>query len=50
MGTYHGKFGFDTFSHQKAMLKKPILFDVPVRYFPYKNKYKWFRKVVAWMS
>jgi aldehyde dehydrogenase (NAD+) len=50
MGAYHGKFGFDTFSHQKAMLKKPILFDVPVRYFPYKNKYKWFRKVVAWMS
>lgn len=50
MGAYHGKFGFDTFSHQKAMVKKPNFLDIPVRYFPYKNKFKWFSKIVKWLS
>ena len=32
MGSYHGKFGFDTFSHQKSILKQTTKFDLPFRY------------------
>ena len=35
MGSYHGRAGFDTFSHQKAVLKRPFRFDFKVRYPPY---------------
>lgn len=34
MGRCHGKYGFDTFTHYKSVLKKGRL-DVPVRYPPY---------------
>ena len=37
MGSYHGKAGFDTFTHYKSVLKKLNL-DVPIRYAPYDNK------------
>jgi len=40
MGNYHGKFSFDTFSHQRSVMKKTSLFDIPVRYAPYKNKHR----------
>lgn len=49
MGAYHGKFGFDTFSHKKSMLKKSNLIDIPIRYFPYGNKFKWVKKIVSWL-
>ena len=35
IGQYHGKAGFDTFSHQKSVLKKWPVFDIPLRYPPY---------------
>ena len=35
MGNYHGKAGFDTFSHAKAVLRRPFRFDFKVRYPPY---------------
>ncbi|MCI9575115.1 MAG: aldehyde dehydrogenase [Clostridiales bacterium] len=35
MGSYHGKVGFDTFSHTKNILKKSNHFDFPFRYPPY---------------
>ncbi|CAK4070958.1 unnamed protein product [Aphanomyces euteiches] len=35
MGRYHGKFSFDTFSHAKAILRKPFWLDLPQRYMPY---------------
>lgn len=35
MGRYHGKDSFDTFSHQKSIVKKSALLDLPVRYAPY---------------
>lgn len=34
MGRYHGKFGFDTFSHQKSVMKRSFWFDIAVRYAP----------------
>lgn len=35
MGSYHGKRSFETFSHQKSILKKYNWLDLPVRYQPY---------------
>lgn len=35
MGAYHGKIGFDTFSHKKSILDKKTFMDLPMRYQPY---------------
>ncbi|EGZ24403.1 hypothetical protein PHYSODRAFT_556984 [Phytophthora sojae] len=37
MGSYHGKYSFDAFSHKKSVLIKYALFDAPQRYMPYTN-------------
>jgi aldehyde dehydrogenase (NAD+) len=37
MGAYHGKVGFDTFSHHKSMVDKKTWMDLPLRYQPYKK-------------
>ena len=34
-GAYHGKRGFETFSHERAVLSRPYLLDAPQRYPPY---------------
>ncbi|MBV8950863.1 MAG: aldehyde dehydrogenase family protein [Actinobacteria bacterium] len=34
-GAYHGRSGFDTFSHKKSVLSKPTRFDPPIAYPPY---------------
>ncbi len=38
MGSYHGKDGFDAFSHYKSVMDKKTWLDLPMRYQPYKNK------------
>ncbi|KAK6787001.1 hypothetical protein RDI58_015526 [Solanum bulbocastanum] len=35
MGSCHGKFSFDSFSHKKAVLRRSFAGDVPARYPPY---------------
>ena len=35
MGAYHGKVGFDTFSHKKSIVDKKTWMDLPMRYQPY---------------
>ena len=35
MGSYHGRASFDTFSHQKSVVKKSTWMDLPIRYPPY---------------
>lgn len=47
MGRYHGKFGFDTFSHQKAVMQRPFWFDPKFRYPPY-TSFK--QKLLRWFS
>ena len=41
MGMYHGKWGFDTFTHYKSVLHKSALTDPPVRYAPYGGLKSW---------
>lgn len=38
MGSYHGKEGFDAFSHYKSIVDKKNWIDLPIRYKPYNNK------------
>ncbi|WP_399242477.1 aldehyde dehydrogenase family protein [Synechococcus sp. CS-1327] len=38
MGTYHGKAGFDTFSHQRSVFRRPFWLDLPFRYPPYGDR------------
>ncbi len=38
MGGYHGKAGFDAFSHTKSIVDKKTWLDLPMRYQPYTNK------------
>ncbi len=35
IGAYHGRAGFDTFSHKKSVLAKPTRIDPPIAYPPY---------------
>ncbi len=42
-GSYHGKFGFDTFTHYKAMMFNSFWPDIPVRYAPF-GKWMWVLK------
>ena len=46
MGAYRGKFSFDTFSHYKPVLKKKRMFDIPFRYGPYPNSFKFIKKLL----
>ena len=46
MGRYHGKASFETFSHEKSILKKWFNFEPPLRYPPYKNKLSILKKIL----
>ena len=43
MGGYHGKRGFEAFSHEKSIVDKKTWMDLPMRYQPYR---KIFEKLV----
>ena len=45
-GAYHGKFGFDSFSHYKSIAKSGTWIDVPQKYPPYT---KLRDKLVRWL-
>ena len=39
IGSYHGKFSFDTFSHMKGVVYKASGMDLPIRYAPWGKNY-----------
>ena len=41
MGSYHGKNGFDTFTHYKSIVDKKTWMDLPMRYQPYNKLGDW---------
>lgn len=47
MGSYHGKAGFDTFTHYKSILVQSTLFNFPVRFAPYSKFKKFIIRTVA---
>lgn len=46
MGAYHGKESLNTFSHQKAILRKSNLLDIPLRYPPFKKQLYIIKKIM----
>jgi aldehyde dehydrogenase (NAD+) len=46
MGSYHGKAGFDSFTHYKSILDKPFWFEPTIKYAPYTNFKK---RLVKWL-
>jgi aldehyde dehydrogenase (NAD+) len=45
MGSYHGKCGFDTFTHYKSIVDKKTFIDLPMRYQPFKPFYDFLVKL-----
>jgi len=47
IGNYHGKFGFETFSHQKAVLQRATWGEPDIKYPPYsEKKLGWIKKFI----
>lgn len=46
IGAYHGKYSFDVFSHQKAVMKTPTWFDPKIKYPPFQRKLNLFKKII----
>lgn len=47
MGAYHGKAGFNAFSHAKSIIDKKTWIDLPIRYQPYRSTF--FSKLLHWL-
>ena len=45
MGAYHGRFGFDTFSHLRAVVRRANWADPGVRYPPYRTPVGLLRRI-----
>lgn len=47
IGNYHGKFGFEAFSHQKSILEKATWGEPDIKYPPYsEKKLSWIKKLL----
>ena len=47
IGNYHGKFGFETFSHQKSVLERVTWGEPDIKYPPYtEKKLNWIKKLL----
>lgn len=47
MGSYHGEYGFKTFSHFKSILDKPTWFELSLKYAPNTmQKLKWVKRIL----
>lgn len=47
IGNYHGKYGFEAFSHQKAVLEKVTWGEPDIKYPPYsEKKLSWIKKLL----
>ncbi len=45
-GRYHGKYSFDTFTHEKAVMKTPVWLDPAIKYPPFKGRLSLFKKLI----
>ncbi len=47
IGSYHGKYGFDTFSHYKGIVERKSWYESELKYYPHtENKLKWIKKLI----
>lgn len=48
IGNYHGKYGFEAFSHYKSILQKPFWIEPNLKYAPYSSKkLKWLKRIIG---
>lgn len=47
MGAYHGKYSFETFTHQKAVMYTPTWFDPNLKYPPFGKKLSILKKIIG---
>ncbi len=50
IGQYHGKYSFETFTREKAVLHRSTSFDISVKYAPYNNKLGLLQRLKKWVS
>jgi len=50
VGSYHGKYSFDTFTHLKCYVERPTWFDPIQRYAPYGNTFPMLKKILRFLS
>ncbi|MCO4792990.1 MAG: aldehyde dehydrogenase [Bacteriovoracaceae bacterium] len=51
MGRYHGKYSFDTFSHYRAVMRRKLFMDIPIKYPPYTDsKVSTVRKLLKFLG
>ncbi|MDH7502992.1 MAG: aldehyde dehydrogenase [Verrucomicrobiota bacterium] len=48
-GAYHGRTGFDTFSHQRSIMRRGSWFDAPVRYPPARISLDWLKRAMRFL-
>jgi aldehyde dehydrogenase (NAD+) len=46
VGSYHGKYSFDTFTHLKSYVERPTWFDPIQRYAPYRKSFPFLQKIL----
>jgi aldehyde dehydrogenase (NAD+) len=46
VGEYHGRFGFELFSHKRAVVQGARFLDIPLRYPPYRGKLGWLKRIL----
>ena len=46
MGRYHGKSSFETFTYEKAIVKRSTKISVPLVFPPYHNRLRWIKKIM----
>lgn len=47
MGCYHGRYGYETFSQTRSVMRQPTWIDNPLRYPPGGGKLRWIKKIVG---
>jgi len=48
MSSYHGKFGFDAFTHYKSIFEKPFFGEPSLKYSPYtQTKLRWIKRIMG---
>jgi aldehyde dehydrogenase (NAD+) len=46
IGSYHGRYSFEAFSHKKAVMRTPTWFDPALKYPPFQGKLNLFRRII----
>ena len=49
-GSYHGKYSFELFTHNKSIVKRGMWYDNKLRYAPYKKKYSLMKKIIKYFG